>query len=374
MIHQNENLINSPLISVVMSVYNSATYLEEAVQSILNQDFTDFEFIIINDGSTDESEEILKQYAKIDNRIKLFSQNNQGLPKSLNRGIQLARGKYIARMDADDISLPDRFSKQVAFLDKHPEIAVCGTWIKTISDEKSHINQYPVNHVDICCWLLFGIGLAHPSIILKRELFQAKRLSYNLSYSYCQDYELWVRASNNCAFANIPEVLLLYRIHPQQMGKSYSYTLRLSEIIKVWRSLFQKLKIEPTSEELKTHEEIWQFKLEYTKEFIAKTERWFDKLRKANRKTRVYEEPNFTKYLGDRWFIICEPAKQLGFWLAWKCWRSPILKISLNPEQRQQFIQECVDFGIENSKDQLDNMTRYRAIKKFLFKLLQRLE
>ena len=373
MIQQNLSRNNPPLISVVMAVYNSASYLEEAIESILNQDFTDFEFIIINDGSTDESEEILKQYAKYDNRIKLYSQENQGLPASLNRGFQLSCGKYIARMDADDISLPERFRTQVAFMEEHPEVGICGTWVKTIGESRSCINKYPVDDATIRCWLLFGIGLAHPSVVLRRELFKQKKLDYKPSYSYCQDYELWIRASNYCSFSNIPEVLLLYRLHPQQMGQSYSQEVRLSERKKALQSLFQTLGISPTSQELKIHEEIWQFKLEYTKEYIIKTERWFLKLRKANRKKKIYAEPNFTQYLGDRWFPICEQRTDLGFWLAWKCWRSPILKVSLESSKREEFIQECVNIGIkylenfrEEMKNQLDRITKYRTFKRAL--------
>ncbi len=374
MIDRDSKTKNMPLISVIMAVYNSATYLEEAIQSILNQDLKDFEFIIINDGSTDESEEILKKYARVDNRIQLFSQDNQGLPKSLNRGIQLARGKYIARMDADDISLPERFSKQVAFLEEHPEIAVCGTWIETIGEEKSYINQYPRDSETIQCWLLFGIGLAHPSVLMRRDCLIEKNLSYDPSYLYCEDYEFWLRLSRDLQLANLPEVLLLYRVQSKQGDRSEYERIRLTNNQRIWLSLFQNLGISPTPEELETHGELWRFELKYTREFIAKTEKWFRKLRRANRKTRIYAEPNLTKYFGDRWFVICEPAKDLGFWLAWRCWRSPMLKISLNPERRQEFIQECVDIGIEDLKDQLDNWTRYRTIKKFFFKLLKRSE
>lgn len=361
-----------PYVSVIMSVYNSENYLDKAIESILNQDFTDFEFIIINDGSTDKSEAIIKRYAQSDLRIKFFSQENQGLPKSLNRGIQLARGKYIARMDADDISVPERFRKQISFLEKHPEVGVCGSWVQTIGESKSYINKYPENDATLRCWLLFGVGLAHPSIILRRELFEKENLSYNLSYSYCQDYELWIRASNYCALANISEVLLLYRLHSEQMGQSYSQKVRLSENQKVWKFLFKNLGISPTAEELDTHATLWQFDLEYTREFITKTKKWFRKLSHANQKTRVYAEPNFTQYLGDRWFVICEPAKDLGLWLAWQCWRSPILKMSLDPKQRKEFIQECIDIGIEDFKDKLDDITRYRTIKRFLLKILKR--
>lgn len=152
-----------PLISVVMAVYNGADYLVPAIDSILQQTYSHFEFIIINDGSTDDTTKILQHYEQLDERIKVYAQANQGLPISLNRGIRLARGKYIARMDADDISLPERFAKQVEFMESHPEVGVCGTQIKMIG-ENSYVDAYPSSHPAIQCWLLLASGIAHPSV------------------------------------------------------------------------------------------------------------------------------------------------------------------------------------------------------------------
>jgi glycosyltransferase involved in cell wall biosynthesis len=357
-----------PLVSVVMSVHNSSTYLAESIESILNQTFQYFEFIIINDGSTDRSNEILEKYKQLDDRIYLYHQEQQGLPTALNQGIQLAQGKYIARMDADDISLPERFEKQVDFMEAHPEVGVCGTRVKTIGESGGYINAYPSDDETIRCWLLFGMGLAHPSIFLNKELLQKHNLEYDSSYRYGEDYALWVSASQSFALANIPEVLLLYRLHPQQMGQSYKEELRIESTYRVWSILFDDLNVSFTREELEIHRRLWQWQIKYTEEFIGQTEQWFSKLRKANQKTQVYAEPNLTKYLGDRWFIICEPAKQLGFWLAWRCWRSPLLRVSLERDRRQAFIQECFDIGVEHLKDRLDEWTRYRTIKKIILK------
>ena len=142
--------MTTPMISVVMPVYNAEKYVAEAVESILQQTYTDFEFIIIDDCSTDNSYGILQTYAAKDIRIRLFKNDvNNKLPNTLNFGIAQSNGKYIARMDADDISLPERFAKQVEFMESHPEIGVCGTLIKEFIDENEQITrmvEYPVEH------------------------------------------------------------------------------------------------------------------------------------------------------------------------------------------------------------------------------------
>lgn len=332
----------SPAISVIMAVYNSEKYLGAAIESILNQDFIDFEFIIINDGSSDESEEIIDRYARRDRRIQIYSQTNQGLPKSLNRGIDLATGKYIARMDADDLSLPERLSKQFAFMERYPDISICGTWIELIGDEDKYIDRYPTTHNTICCWLLFAIGLAHPSVMMRREILLENKLYYDPSYVYCEDYEFWVRLSANLRLANLPEVLLSYRLPSKQSDRSEYQRIRLVNNQRIWHALLQKLGISPTPEEWETHIALWQYNLKKTKAFVLKTEKWLNKLRTANQRTCIYAEPDFSNYLGDRWFIVCHHAIDLGLWIAWKFRFSPVGKnSSLNPQEKQNFYWGC---------------------------------
>ena len=135
----------NPLVTVLMPVYNGEKYLKEAIESILNQTFKDFEFLIINDGSTDNSVKIIQSFNDL--RIRLIhNESNIGLIKTLNKGLKLSNGKYIARMDCDDVSLPKRLSVQINFMEKHPEIGVCGSWVKIIGLEQKFINKYPQKH------------------------------------------------------------------------------------------------------------------------------------------------------------------------------------------------------------------------------------
>ncbi len=202
----------TPVISVLMPVYNGEKYLNEAIDSILNQTYTDFEFIILNDGSTDRTEEIILSYD--DPRI-VYVKNKENLQivKTLNKGIALAKGKYIARMDADDISLPERFKKQVGFMEEHPHIDICGSAIRFL-DESYTVWYPPQSHEAIKIELLFGSALAHPTIMATTEFF--KKNPYNIFYNKAEDYALWMETIDNYQFYNFQEVLLFYRVHENQ--------------------------------------------------------------------------------------------------------------------------------------------------------------
>ncbi|MBX9599203.1 MAG: glycosyltransferase [Burkholderiales bacterium] len=212
-----------PMISVVMPVYNAEKYIVEAVDSILNQTYSDFEFIIIDDCSTDGSYEILQSYAAKDNRIRLFKNNvNNKLPKTLNFGISQAKGKYIARMDADDISLPERFSKQIEFMESHPEIGVCGSWLREFqNNDVNDIIRVSTDHVSnseqLRILVLFaGCYIAHPTTLVRQSILKMHNYDINLSGD-AEDYDLWSRLVNlGYNFANIPEVLLYYRKSDKQ--------------------------------------------------------------------------------------------------------------------------------------------------------------
>jgi glycosyltransferase involved in cell wall biosynthesis len=202
-----------PPISVVMPVYNSAGVVGEAVESILRQTLRDFEFIIVDDGSSDATPQILSEYARRDSRIKLYTQENCGLIATLNRYCRIAPGKYIARMDADDISLPTRLEKQFRFLERHPEIGVLGTWIQDVDETRAPIIEWPVpaDPVVVRWFLFFGNCIAHPSVMMRRDLLD--RLGYYRPEAiHVEDYDLWIRAAEITMLANLPEVLVQYRI------------------------------------------------------------------------------------------------------------------------------------------------------------------
>lgn len=203
-----------PLISVVMPVYNGEKYLSEAIESIINQTEIDFEFIIVNDGSTDNSHSIIDKYHRTDHRIKVINQENQGLIPSLNTAIEKAKGKYIARMDADDVSLPLRFEKQLELCEKN-NLDICGCHFIVINEKNEKLTKTRV----IVDSKLFGIALvrsvpfAHGSVIFNRSFYLKNKLFYgNTNYSKAEDYALWCQFYEcNATFGNVDDYLFKYR-------------------------------------------------------------------------------------------------------------------------------------------------------------------
>lgn len=217
------------MVSVIMSVYNAEEYLAEAIESILLQTFEDFEFIIVDDKSRDNSLNIIKKYNQKDGRIKLIkNKQNLGLTRSLNKGLSIAKYKYIARMDADDISMSDRFEKQVEFLEGNKNIDILGSYAYDINSKNKIIGErrVPLNHSNIIEMLPILSPLIHPSVMV-RKISLDKINGYNEKYRTSQDYELWFRAaSKGLKFHNLPEYLLKYRMdNNYYRRKSIKYRL-----------------------------------------------------------------------------------------------------------------------------------------------------
>jgi glycosyltransferase involved in cell wall biosynthesis len=210
-----EENLTEPIISVIMPAYNAENYIAEAIQSILNQTFKNFEFIIINDGSTDKTESIIKKFD--DSRI-IYVKNdlNKNIVESLNFGIELARGLYIARMDADDISMPNRLETQLFFIEKN-NFDIVGTWVNNFSTPYVHsILKLPEKSSDIFFFTLLFSPLIHSSILGRSILF--KEYKYCKDFEYVEDLELWIRCIlNDKLIGNVPEVLLKYRISEGQI-------------------------------------------------------------------------------------------------------------------------------------------------------------
>lgn len=256
-----------PTVSVVMPVYNAKAYIAKAVESILAQSFGHFELIIINDGSTDGSQQILEKYATQDPRIRLVTRENRGLVASLNEGIDLARADLIARMDADDVAFPERFALQVSFMDAHPEIVACGTCYNII-DFKDRIlvacDREPQNDEEIQNTLLGGIPcLCHPTVMMRKTAVLAAG-GYDPETMLAEDLDLWLRLGESGKLANLPEVLLGYREHGgsvSEMGHLKQIEVMKMVTERAWRrrsviGQFQNKPWRPTSREAQHHRTI----------------------------------------------------------------------------------------------------------------------
>ncbi len=291
----------SKKITVLMPVYNCEKYLKEAIDSILCQTFKDFEFLIINDGSTDSTADIVQSYK--DSRINFVeNEQNIGLAASLNRGIDLAKCEYIARMDADDISRPERLEKQFAFMEKNSDIDICGTWAKFFG-ALNFVAKYAETRDKIVTNSFITSPVAHPSIIFRKNSFNRHNLRYNPEFKVTQDYELWVKAVKYLKFANIQEVLLDYRINSNQLTAMDSTLER--ENFAVWKINLENLGIDFTEEELNFHCYLLAEKcsIKNYDEFINKSVLWLDKIIKANQKNKFYNEKQLIKQLKNKWFV-----------------------------------------------------------------------
>lgn len=210
----------SPIISVVLPVYNSEKYIAEAIESILYQTYRNFEFIIIDDGSSDGTLAILQEYQGKDSRIRLISRENKGVVSTLNEGINLVCGEWIALMNADDIALPYRFECQLQWL-AQTDADICGSWVKLFGTADERIIKYPQTDQAIKIALLFSSPFAQPSVMMKTVL--VKQLLYDNAYDKgAEDYDLWERAAHKgWQMTNVQEVLLLYRQHTTQITKRF---------------------------------------------------------------------------------------------------------------------------------------------------------
>lgn len=210
-------MTGSPRLAVIMAVHNGDRFLDEAIQSMLGQSYRDFDFIIVDDGSTDESPRILARHAIADSRVRIITQSNAGLTASLNRAIESTAAPLIARMDSDDVAHPDRLTRQIAYLDAHPDVVCIGSRVELIDELGAEIDRHdhPLTHEEIDRDLLRGIGwsIVHPSAMFRRTAFEQVG-RYDTRYRTGQDLDLFLKLSEIGRLANLPERLLKYRQHP----------------------------------------------------------------------------------------------------------------------------------------------------------------
>ncbi|MBP9911791.1 MAG: glycosyltransferase family 2 protein, partial [Opitutaceae bacterium] len=271
-------------------------FLGEAVDSILKQTFTDYELLIINDGSTDDSLQLLQAYR--DPRIRLVDQHpNRGIRGSLNRGLHEARGRYLAIMDQDDISAPQRLEKIVERMESQPELAICGSAIETFGDHPvaSWVKYFEPTDLKIA--LLFENPVCHPSVLLRRSLLDAHGLEYP-DVPFAEEYSLWVALSRIALLANLPTPLLRYRSHSQQVSRSRT-EIQGASMNLVLREQLTHLDLSPTPQELILHKMLGGV-FNPLPAYGRRLRHWADRLLAANRKTAIYPIEEFSRQLGER--------------------------------------------------------------------------
>jgi glycosyltransferase involved in cell wall biosynthesis len=316
-----------PRVTVLLPVYQGRTFLGEALDSILVQTFRDFELLVVDDGSTDGTAELLD--ACDDPRLRVIRQDrNRGLVASLNRGLDEARGEIIARMDADDLSLPDRLRRQVDFLDAHPEVGACGAWMRTLGPAQEVQEEYPSRPEDIRCRMLFAPPLPHAASCLRRSLFESHGLRYDPRYLHAEDYDLWRRAAECFPLTNLGEVLYRHRIHETSVCQRHAEVQNRS-LARIHRQLLAALHLVPTEAELVLHR---GGRFDEPDPPLAEAERWLQRLLDANREHGVYPPQAFERAVGWRWLRAGQRALRQG--AAWRHFeRSPLTRL-VGPRRR----------------------------------------
>jgi len=292
-----------PLISVVLSVYNAEKYLAEAIESILNQSYENFEFIIINDGSTDRSLEVINSYD--DQRIVCISRDNRGLITSLNEGIEQSKGKYIARMDADDISLPKRFEEQVKFMEKNLDIGICGTAVIMFGEDmKNTLWKLASNDQTIRTELLFSSSLAHPTIMIRRAVLVENSLHYNEDFVHAEDIELWTNMAKYTKFANLKIPLLKYRVVENSISRKADKNSEQRYLVlkRVFQKYLKYLEIKNSEEENRLHFNLTvNSRLKKSNIEFRILNKYFSKIVQANNQNKVFDTRELKKVLGKKW-------------------------------------------------------------------------
>ncbi len=293
-------------VTVLLPVYNGEKYLLESVQSILQQTFSDFEFLIVDDGSTDRSADIIASFG--DSRIRVLKNPERlKLSGALNRGIQEAKGKYIARMDADDIAMPGRLEGQFRFMEQHPDVGVCGSAIEIFGrKQQTRVNQYPADAEEIKAYALFDCPFCHPAVMIRKDLLQKHGLEYDGSYYPTEDYELWARATLLFQTANIDEILLRYRVHDESMTGS-DWDRMDSQAARIIGGLLDRLAVRYSEEDLRFHRNIGRGKscqITDITEF-ERAERWLQKLVHANTRNPLYDIQALDRIVSLVWYRLC---------------------------------------------------------------------
>lgn len=302
--------MNQPLVSVVMPVYNSAPYLKEAIDSILNQSYSNIELLAINDCSTDSSKDIILSYS--DPRVRYFENNpNKGIVKSRNLGIENAKGKYIATLDSDDIALPDRIKTQVCFLEKNPDYGLCGSYYQEINNTGKLLKKkmnYPSSDKDARTFLTIANCFCASAIMVRSDM--AKELKYREGYDIVEDYELWYRISKRAKITNLPIYGTYYRVH----GNNITITKKGQNIrlaTKIYREILADYNIDFTEEELELHVNAIFYNNLFFKDSkkLKQLENWITKFHNELKKCKHLNTPVVHKFFSEKWVVICAKNK-----------------------------------------------------------------
>lgn len=318
--------MSNPLVSVLIPCYNVESYVVESVSSIIDQTYTNLEIVIINDCSSDNTSHKLDELSKKDSRIKIYNnETNLKLIKTLNKGVELCNGKYIARMDADDISFPTRIEKQVSFLEQNADYDVVSTMFYTFRTGKSKHNLYinPKTYEELQAYLLFRSGICHPAVMIRKTLFTELGLKFEAKYLHVEDYALWSKALYCTKLANLDEPLLYYRVHEHQVS-TLNEQKQIENKKEVFKIHCENLGLPSEPEDLDIYASVAEcIPSKSSQNYLDSCEDFMKLLLEKNNKVQFCSPQYLERILSLHWIRICANSR-LGLKVLDKCFNSPL--------------------------------------------------
>jgi hypothetical protein len=303
--------MSAPLISVLMPVFNCQAHLAEAIDCIRAQTLADWELIVVDDGSTDDTPLVIDQVARTDQRIRAVRQANAGVGAALNTALDLARGKYLARMDGDDRTPADRFAMQVAFLEREPGITVVGGWHRIFGGTQERVCEFPTEPARIKATLLFRNPMSHPTAMMRRDAFLAEGWRYSERRKYPEDYDLWATIARRHELANLPTVLLDYRAWPGSVSNEAHLCWR-DEVVDIQLRMLSWLGISAGTAERRLHGALAFDQIPAEREFLEHAHDWLVRIAEKNRRERVFDEIALMRVLTGRFIALARTAARMG--------------------------------------------------------------
>lgn len=293
--------LTDPLVSVLLPVRNGGDFIAEALTSVLEQSLRDLEVVVVDDGSTDATVPRVHEFSLRDGRIRVVKGDGLGLVSALNAGLALCRGRFIARMDADDICRPRRILDQVVFFKAHPDVGVVGGQLRCFGPGASRQYRYPITHDDIQAASIFECPLAHPAVMFRRSLLAADAAAYDPSLGNGEDYGLWTRwLEAGVRFAALPSVVLDYRVHASQVSTSERAD-QVSTADRIRRHWLLRLGLKPSPREMELHGDAGRGRWGNGMHYLKELECWLLRLRGAGANASFLDSAAFDRALAQRW-------------------------------------------------------------------------
>lgn len=314
-----------------MAIHNGEAFLDEAIRSILSQTYRDFEFLVIDDASHDETWRLLHAYK--DPRLRLAqNERNIGLAATLNRGLDMIDSEFVARMDADDISVPRRLEWQIDFMRNREEVGVSGMWVKAFGDHaKSGLIRFPSGTSCIAASLLFTNPICHPTAIMRRHWLEKFHLAYDPVFSRSEDYDLWIRASRHFALDNMQRVGLHWRMHRESVTSSFSGPM-VKQASQLSLRLLEGIGLNPNPSQLDFHARVSAGQRQYSEDDLKRAESWLCQVR--NSADNTYESNGLNMAISMVWFRLCTNSTP-ATWRIMQRYRNSVLSRGYRPAPQQ---------------------------------------